>query len=93
MKAGVTHHWCKHHLYEGRYNGLYYHNHTEDPHEQWAAKKCGGREAKTTGTAPVAPTPAVEPNLNISDALNNAICTNLCIIKEDLAKVVNESLN
>ena len=23
MKDGVTPHWCKHHIYEGRYNGLY----------------------------------------------------------------------
>ena len=21
MKDGVTHHWCKHHVYEGRYDG------------------------------------------------------------------------
>ena len=28
-KDGVTHHWCKHHVYEGCYDGLYYHNHTE----------------------------------------------------------------
>ena len=41
MKYGVTHQWCKHHLYEGRYNGLYYHNHTEATHEQWATKKRG----------------------------------------------------
>ena len=23
MKDGVNHHWCKHHVYEGRYDGLY----------------------------------------------------------------------
>ena len=34
MKDGVTNHWCKHHVYEGCYNGLYYHNHTEATHEQ-----------------------------------------------------------
>ena len=29
VKDGVTHHWFKHHVYEGHYDGLYYHNHTE----------------------------------------------------------------
>ena len=33
VKYGVTHHWCKHRLYEGRYDGVYYHNHTEASHE------------------------------------------------------------
>ena len=74
LKAGVTHHWCKHNVYEDSYDGLYYHNHTEASHEQWAAKKRAGREAKTTGPAPAAPTPAVDPNLKISDALKNALC-------------------
>ena len=92
-KDGVTHHWCKHHVYEGCYDGLYYHNHTEASHEKWAAKKRVGQAEKTTGPAPAAPTPAVEPNLKISDALKNALCTNFCISKEDLAKVVNESVN
>ena len=73
MKDGVAHNWCKHHLYEGQYNGLYYHNHTEASHEQWAANKRGGRAANTTGPAPEAPTPAVEPNLIISDSLRNAL--------------------
>ena len=31
VKDGFTHHWCKHHVYEGRYDGLYYHNHTDAP--------------------------------------------------------------
>ena len=93
MKYGVTHNWCKHHVYEGRYNGLYYYNHTEALHEQWAAKKRGGQMAKTTGTNPAAPTPAVEPNLMISDSMMNALCTNFCICEEDLAKLVNELAN
>ena len=93
VKAGVTHHWCKHHVYEVHYYGLYYHNHTEASQEQWAAKKLAGRTANITGPAPEAPTPAVDPNLNISDALNNSMCTNLCISKEDLANVVNKSVN
>ena len=42
MKDGVNNHWCKHHVYEGRYDGLYYHNHTEATHEEWAANKRGG---------------------------------------------------
>ena len=42
VKAGFTHHWCNHHVYEGRYDGLYYHNHTEASHEKWSAKKRGG---------------------------------------------------
>ena len=93
VKYGVTHHWCKHHVYEGCYDGLYYHNHTAAPYEQWAAKKCGGRSAKTTGPAPEAPTPAAEPNLKIPDALKNAQRTNFCISEEYLDNVVNESVN
>ena len=93
IKYGVNHHWCKHHVYEGRYDGLYYQNNTEATHEEWAAKKRGGRAAKTKGSAPAAPTPAVGPNLMISDSLRNALCTNFCISKEDLAKMVNESVN
>ena len=93
VKDGVTNHWCKHHVYEGCYDGFYYYNHTEASHEQWAAKKRGGRFGKTTCQAPAAPMPDVEPNLKISDALKNALCTNFCISKEDLAKVVNESVN
>ena len=41
VEDGVTHHWCKNHVYEGRYDGFYYHNHTETSHEQLAAKKRG----------------------------------------------------
>ena len=93
MKDVVTHHWYKHHVYEGRYIGLYNHNHTEAMHEKWAAKKRGGQPAKTTGLAPASPTPAVEPNLIISDSLRNYMCTNFCISEEDLAKVVNELVN
>ena len=93
MKYGVTHHWCKHHVYEYRYDGLYYHDHTEASHEQYAAKKHGGRAANTTGPAPAAPLPAVEPNLMISESMRNALCTYFCINEEDLAKVINESVN
>ena len=32
MKDGVNNHCCKHHVYEGRYDGLYYHNQTEATH-------------------------------------------------------------
>ena len=49
--------------------------------------------AKTTGPYPAAPMPEVYPKLIISDSLNNSLCTNLCISEEDLAKVVNESVN
>ena len=93
MKDGVNNHWRKHHLYEGRYDGLCYHNHTEATHEEWATKKRGGRAAKTTGSAPVATTPEVGPNIMVSDSLRNALCTNFCISEEDLAKVVNELVN
>ena len=93
MKDGVNHHWCKHHVYEGRYDGLYYHNHIEATHDQRAEKKRGGQATNTTGSAPAAPTPEVEPNIMISKSLRNALCTNFCISKEDLAKVVNESVN
>ena len=93
MKDGVNHHWCKHHVYEVCYDDLYYHNHTEATHEEWAAKKRGRRAANNTCSAPAAPTPAVEPKLIISDYLRNALCTNFCISEEDLSKEVNESVN
>ena len=80
-KDGVNHHWCKHNVDEGRYDGLYYHNHTEATYEQWSAKKRGGRASKTKGSAPAAPILAVEPNLMISDSLRNYLCTNFCISK------------
>ena len=63
MKDGVNYHWCKHHVYEGRYDGLYYHNHTEATHDEWAAKKRGGRAAKTTGSAPLLAWVPLELNL------------------------------
>ena len=62
-------------------------------HDKWAAKKRGGRAAKTTGSAPAAPTTAVGPNLMISESLRNYLCTNFCISEEDFAKVINESVN
>ena len=37
-------------------------------------RKRGGQAEKITGPAPAAPTPVVEPNLNISDALKNDLC-------------------
>ena len=48
---------------------------------------------KTTGSASAATAPAVDPNIIIFDSLRNALCTNSCISEEDLAKVVNESVN
>ena len=92
VKDGVPYHWCKHHVYKGRYDGIYYHNHEKASHDQWAANKRGGRKPNITDSSPAAPTPAVDLNLKISDALRNALCTNFCISGGYLAKVFDESL-
>ena len=78
---------------KGQYDGLSYHNHDKSSHDQWSTKKRGGIKPKITDSALTAPTPAVEPNLNILDALRNDLCENFCISEEDISKVVDESLN
>ena len=72
---------------------MYYDSHTPETHDTWqaqmdvkyGAKKNGKRNAPATGTAPA------EKSLKISDALKNALCTNLCVSEEDLAKIVEST--
>ena len=82
-KDGVTWTWCHHHKREGVYEGLYYHNHTPETHDEWRKGKRDWKKngEKTETTAPK------EPALKISDALKNALCTNLCISEEDLKRI------
>ena len=80
--------WCPHHKKEGHYDGLYYANHTPETHDAWKAQgKRGGRKI-TPSTANPSNAGA---NLQISDALKTALCTNLCLSEEDLAKIVDSA--
>ncbi len=85
-RQGKTWDWCPHHKKEGHYDGLYYSNHTAETHEAWKAKgkRGGGR------TPPPTPTNG-KASLKISDTLKNALCTNLCVSEEDLAKIIDSA--
>lgn len=89
-RQGKSWNWCPHHKKDGHYDGLYYSNHTADTHAAWKTRnKRGG--PKTPGTAP-ASTPVTTPtkaSLQISETLRNALCTNLCVSEEDLAKIID----
>ena len=90
---GRLHTWCPNHKKAGVFDGMYYDSHTPETHDTWqaqmdvkyGAKKNGKRNAPATGTAPA------EKSLKISDALKNALCTNLCVSEEDLAKIVESA--
>ena len=94
VRMGKTWNWCPHHKKEGHYDGLYYANHTAETHDAWKARgKQGG--AKTTEVPDAKTTSANATSLKISETLKQALCTNLCVSEEDLAKIIDsvESLN
>jgi len=72
---------------------MYYDSHTPATHETWqaamdvkyGAKKNGKKSAQATGTAPN------DKSLKISEALKNALCTNLCVSEDDLAKIIDSA--
>ena len=97
---GTLYSWCPHHKHSnGFFDGLYYSSHTADTHSEWADnQKKRKKNNKTPGTPTAGTgTPAASSgSLQISDALKNALCTNLCVTEEDLAKImetVEESKN
>ena len=82
-KDGVTWTWCHHHKRDGVYDGLYYHNHTPETHDEWRKGKRDWKKKDEKTETPARP----EQALKISDALKNALCTNLCISEEDLKRI------
>ena len=90
---GRLHTWCPHHKKAGVFDGMYYDSHTPATHETWqaamdvkyGAKKNGKKSAQATGTAPN------DKSLKISEALKNALCTNLCVSEDDLAKIIDSA--
>ena len=88
-RQGKTWTWCPHHKKEGVFDGLYYCTHTPDTHDEWKAKaKRGGTSGTTKAPAKKSESQA---ELKISQALKNALCTNLCVSEEDLAKIIKDS--
>lgn len=97
-RDGVTHHWCKHHKIEGKYDGMYFTNHTEATHSDWQDKRDrtkkrkqnrnGGNPATTT-TAPASKTDESK-KMEVSNKLRSALATNLCVSEEDINKIINE---
>ena len=72
---------------------MYYDSHTPATHETWqaamdvkyGAKKNEKKSAQATGTAPN------DKSLKISEALKNALCTDLCVSEDDLAKIIDSA--
>ena len=91
VKDGVRHTWCPHHKNEGLYDGLYYNNHTPATHAQWRESKKNWKRNKDKRDDNSQAQSGAQKSLKISDALKNALCTNLCISEEDLAKIVDST--
>ena len=72
---------------------MYYDSHIPQTHDTWQAtmdlkygtKKNGKKSTPAMGTV------STGKLLKISEALNNALCTNLCVSEDDLAKIVNSA--
>ena len=86
-KHGKIWTWCTHHKSDKiGYDGLYYHNHTNDNHYEWRSKKESKTEAFTTTSGK--PPSGKSKSLQISDNVKNSLCTNFCCSKEDLNKII-----
>ena len=46
---------------------------------------------KKSGAAATSGTATSGKSLHISEALRNALCTNLCVTEDDLAKIISDS--
>ena len=89
---GRLHTWCPNHKKAGVFDGMYYDSHTPETHDTWQAQmdlRYGSKKRK--GNAPATGTALAEKSLKISDALKNALCTNLCVSEEDLAKIIDSA--
>ena len=87
---GTIYNWCPHHKHsEGTFDGLYYISHTVDTHDAWAENQKKRKANKRPPGAPAAKTPAaLNGSLQISDALKNSLCTNLCVMQEDINQMM-----
>ena len=88
-------HWYPKHVYKtGRFNGLYYNSHTAETHDAWKERSDKRYKARCTrgsdgsGTDTQTPDPVA---LQISDTLENALCTNLCVSEDDLNKTIDSA--
>ena len=89
---GREHVWCPHHKKDGVFDGMYYNNHTPDTHDEWKERvnaRYKNRVGKKAANAAEPEGPA--KSMRISDALRNALCTNLCVSEEDLNKIVESA--
>ena len=92
---GVTFTWCPHHKKEGLYDGLYYSSHTPATHSEWKqgrndwnAKKRPPKSDEAAA-APAAAAAVAAKTLSVYGSARTALCTNLCISEEDLAKIID----
>ena len=97
-KNGTTFHWCTHHKSEKfGYDGLYFASHDDASHDEWKKAGAGNRlrifgaktgsSALTTSSSSSAPASG-KADLQISEVLKAALCTNLCVSEEDIDKII-----
>lgn len=89
MRLGKLWTWCPHHKKEGHYDGLYYANYLPETHDAW--KNRGQKRGGGTSAPPPMASAKSSASLKISDTLKNALCTNLCVSEEDLAKIIDSA--
>ena len=74
-KHGKIWNWCTHNKSDKfGYDGLYYHNHTNNTHDEWRSSKKSKTETFTTPSGK--PPSGKSRSLQISDNMKNALCTN-----------------
>lgn len=87
---GRVHTWCPNHKKAGVFDGMYYDSHTPETHDTWQAAM-DAKYPKKNGAATTPATATSSKSLHISEALRNALCTNLCVSEDDLAKIISDS--
>ena len=88
---GRLHTWYPNHKKDGVFNGIYYNSNIPKTHDTWQAAmdvKYGSKKNEKNSTPVTEIAPTDEP-LKISNALVNALCTNLCVSEDDLAKIID----
>ena len=80
-KDGKTWHWCPHHSYEGKYDGLYV-THKPEDHDEWQKKKDASLQRKRDNKAKMNQENKVSQNqedaskkLMLTDTLKAALLT------------------
>ena len=98
VKSGTTYHWCTHHKSEKfGYDGLYYASHDDASHDEWKQSGGGNRarifgaNAKVSTSESTTKSKSSHKDLQISEALKTALCTNLCVSEEDIDKIIKST--